>query len=237
MTDITDKIILVDFAGTLVNAEIIEEANEFRSAILNRGIPAKDEHGNPELLYKANREFVESLTGIKKGMKVHYRKNDLGFMDLTGEQVQNQIATNLFQIGMFMAAKKHGLGIFPEGLVQQLKRIKKLGYKLAIVSGVRTDIISGMLQISKAGLEFDYLYGQPPVLGEENQASAIKELKKRGSIAYSIGDKYSDLERTRLPGTKLIFVRWGHASGGEEELADYSIINPEELKEIIKEEK
>lgn len=228
----TERIVVVDFAGTLVKAEVIEEANEFRTKILARGIPSREEHANPELLYRANREFVERLTGISADMKITYRKNDLKFMELDGEQIQNQIATNLFQIGMYMAAKKLGHSIIPKGLIEQLQRIRSLGYKLAIVSGVRTDIISGMLQIADIPLEFNHIYGQPPVLGLENQAQDVKEMQSLGTIEYSVGDKLSDLER--VPGAKKIFVRWGHPAGGEEEFADYSIDKPEELKDIIK---
>ena len=230
-----DKIVLVDFAGTLVKAEVIEEANKLRAEVLQKALPTKEHHANPEEFYKINRDFVEKLTGLKSEWKLRYRENDLDFLELTGEQFQNQISTNLFQIGMYMAAKKQGMNIFPEGFVEQLERMKKLGYKLAIVSGVRTDIISGMLQI--AGLDpkfFDYLYGQPPVLGLENQDIDIKALRKKGKILWSIADKLSDLERTRFKGTKLIHVRWGHKAGGEEKIAHYCIDNPEELEKIIK---
>ncbi len=228
-----ERLVLVDFAGTLVKAEIIEEANKLRAEILQKALPTKEQHANPEQFYKVNREFVEKLTGLKSDFKIKYRENDLRFMELTGENVQNQIATNLFQIGMYLAAKIHGMDIFPKGFVEQLKRIKKLGYKLAIVSGVRTDIISGMLQI--AGLApnfFDYIYGQPPILGLENQECDVNELVKKGKVEFSMGDKLSDLERTPK-GAKLIFVKWGHPSGGEEELADYSIKEPKELERII----
>src|SRR3989338_634870 len=227
----TEKIILVDFAGTLVKAEIIEEANEIRSKILQKALPVKEQHADPEALYKVNREFVEKLTGLKGKVKVRYRKNDLAFMNLTGEQVQNQISTNLFQIGMYMAAKKHGKKIIPQGLVEQLQRIQKLGYKLAIVSGVRTDIISGMLQIAGISLKFDYIYGQPPILGMENQEQDIKELQTKGILEYVLGDKLSDLQRGAK---KSIFVTWGHHAGGEKEYTDYTISKPKELEKIIK---
>lgn len=232
--NMVERIILIDFAGTLVKAEIIEEANVFRAKVLQKTLSTKDEHADPERLYKINREFVEKLTGLTAGSVVKYRKNDLEFMNLTGEQVQNQISTNLFQIGMYMVAKKYGKGIIPEGLIKQLQRIKRLGYKLAIVSGVRTDIISGMLQIAEIPVNFDYIYGQPPILGIENQESDIKTLQSYGKIEYSLGDKMSDLQRGKLKGTKSIFVQWGHPSGGEEEFADYSISTPKELSKIIK---
>lgn len=226
-----EKIILVDFAGTLVKAEVIEEANEFRAKVLQKALPTKEQHADPEQFYKVNREFVERLTGLKANAKVKYRKNDLGFMTLTGKQAQNQISTNLFQIGMYMVAKKHGKKIVPEGLIEQLQRIKKLGYKLAIVSGVRTDIISGMLQIAGVAVKFDYIYGQPPVLGLENQEQDIKELRTKGLIKYVLGDKLSDLQRGAK---KSIFVKWGHPSGGEEKYADYIINLPKELEKIIR---
>ena len=228
------KIVVVDFAGTLVKAEIIEEANEFRASVLQKALPTKKEHADPEHFYKINREFVENLTGLKSDAIIKYRKNDLEFMELSGEQTQNQISTNLFQIGMFMAARRYGRDIVPEGLIEQLQRIKSMGYKLAIVSGVRTDIISGMLKIAEIPVEFDCIYGQPPILGIENQEKDIKELQAIGKIRYNLGDKISDLERTEDTGAKTIFVRWGHPAGGEEEYADYSIESPEELEEIIK---
>ena len=228
-----DKIVMLDFAGTLVKPEVIEEANEFRAKILERTLPTKEEHANPEELYTVNREFVEKLTGLRKDMKIFYKENDLDFIELSGEQAQNQIATNLFQIGMYMAAKKYGTTMMQEGMAEQLQRIKDKGYKLAIVSGVRTDIISGMLQIAGIQIQFDYIYGQPPILGEENQEKAIEELQLKGNIEYNIGDKMSDFERTKQTKAKTIFVKWGHPAGREEEKADYVIAKPEELLDII----
>ncbi len=226
----TEKIVLVDFAGTLIKAEVIEEANILRSQILKRVLPSKQEHGHAETLYKANREFVESLTGLKKDMRIEYTENDLDRVEIEGEKYQNQIATNLFQLGMYMAAKKYTKKMIPEGFVEELQRIKQLGYKLAIASGVRTDIISGMLQIAQIDVPFDYIYGQPPILGVSNKEN-LKKVQAHGTVEYVIGDKMSDLEVTKE--AKTIFVTWGHATGGEQEFADHTINKPEELQKII----
>ncbi len=223
------KLIAIDFAGTLIKPEIIEEANEFRAKVLERSLPNKEDHSNPEQLYKANREFVEKLTGINEDGELDYLTNNADQIKLSGKQFQNQIATNLFQIGMFVVAKKHKQKIFVEGLVEQLKRIKSLGYKLAIVSGVRTDIISGMFQIVNLEV-FDFIFGQPPILGVSNDEN-IKKLEQEGIIEFVLGDKLSDLQV--LTKAKKIFVKWGHASGGEEEFADFSINNPLDLENII----
>ena len=227
-----NKIIVLDFAGTLIKREIIEEANKLRSEILQRSLPSRKEHANPERLYKVNRDFVKKLTGIEDKFVIDYRENGGRFMKLTGEQMQNQIATNLFQLGMYITAYKYKSKIIREGLVKELQREKRLGYKLAIISGVRTDIISGMLQIAKLPVKFDYIYGQPPILGMENQKELVKDLRKHGTIKYTIGDKISDLER--IPEAKKIFFRGGHEAGGEEKLADYTINKAKELENIIK---
>jgi len=222
-----EKLIIVDFAGTLIKASAIEEANKFRAKILERGLPSQEEHAKPAELYSANRDFVSKLTGITYDMKIKYRENDLDLIELSGIHVQNQIATNLFQIGMYMVAKKYGKEIVPEGFLEELERIKGLGYNLAIVSGVRTDIISGMFAIAGIDL-FDYIIGQPPILGVDNLKNS-KELA--GDIKFVIGDKESDFDVVGFG--KKIFVKWGHASGGEEEIADFVIEKPSELKDII----
>lgn len=229
-----NKIVVVDFAGTLVKAEMIEEANEFRAKVLQRSLPSKEEHSKPEELYKVNREFVEKWTGLKKESKILYRENNLEFMELSSEDYQNQISTDLFRIGMYGVAKKYSLKIFADGFIDALKTIKSRGYKLAIVSGVRTDIISGMLEISGLGwIFFDYIYAQPPILGVSNEKN-FKELEKQGKIEYIIGDKLSDVEPAKQFGAKSVFVKWGHPSGGEEEFADYTITKANELDKIIK---
>lgn len=224
------KTAVFDFAGTLIRSEIIEEANEFRARILTRSLPSRKEHSYPDGLYKANNEFVERLTGLTKDMTIRYRKNDLDYIDIQGDAYQNQISTNLFQIGMYMVAKKYGVKIFQEGLISELTRIKTLGYRLIIISGVRTDIISGMLQIAKIPVKFDHIIGQPPILGVTN-AQNFKAIK---NASFVIGDKLSDLLPAKKNRCKTIFVTWGHAQGKENDFADYTIDEPKELKKIIK---
>jgi phosphoglycolate phosphatase-like HAD superfamily hydrolase len=228
-----NKIIVFDYTGTLMKAKLVEEANKFRAKVLKRSLPTKKEHAHPEKLYKINNQFVEKLTGLTKNMKVKYRKNDLEYMEIKGSIYQNQISTNLFQIGMYMVAKKYKKRLFQDGFITQLKKLKNKDYKLAIVSGVRTDIISGMLQIAKIPVKFDYIFAQPPILGISNKIN-LKNLKKYGKVEYVLGDKLSDLKAGKQLGAKTIYVKWGHPAGGEEKKADYIISKPEELLKIIK---
>lgn len=226
------KIVVLDFAGTLVKSRVIEKANIFRARVLNRTLPGGYEHSHPKDLYKINNLCVEKLTGLKKGMKIRCRDSNLNFSDIPGIKYQNQVSTNLFQIAMFIAAKKYGRQILEPGMLGQLQRIRRLGYRLAIVSGVRTDIISGMLQIAKIPAIFDYIYGQPAVLGVSNR-KILARLASIGRIVFAMGDKKSDLLAAKSFGAKTIFVSWGHPSGGEEKVADYGISSPKDLGKII----
>ena len=121
----------------------------------------------------------------------------------------------------------------PTGFMEQLLRIRGLGYKLAIISGVRTDIISGVLAITQCPVRFDHIYGQPPILGYENQQKDVASLSAFGTVEYVLGDKMSDLQR-KAPNTQSIYVTWGHPAGGEEKFADYTVHDPKELERIIK---
>jgi len=128
-----------------------------------------------------------------------------------------------------MVAKKHRMNIFPEGMPQTLLELKKRGYKIAIVSGVRTDIISAMLGIS--GLtDIDYIYGQRPIL-DTDHANDIKELQEKGTIEFVIGNKLDDITMGPKE-AKKVFITWVHSKGGEE-AADYTINKPEELLKLI----
>ena len=225
-------IVVFDFAGTLVKPEIVGEANEFRAKILERELPTKEEHAKPEMLYRKNREFVEKLTGLKREMKILCRDNNKKFTEVSEQKYLNQISTDLFRIGMFKAAKKYGSEIFVQGIIDVLKKLNDSGYKIAIVSGVRNDIISGVLQI--AGLDFvDYIYGQPFVLGISNKEN-LDELKKKGDIKFLIGDKLDDVEPAKEIDAKSVFVKWGHSTEKEEDIADFAISEPKKLLDIIK---
>ena len=115
-----------------------------------------------------------------------------------------------------------------------LKLIQNRGYKLAIVSGIRKDIITGLLAITQCPITFDYVYGQDPVLSRDDNQQLTNELAKKGTISYIIGDKLDDLTPAKKLKAKSIFVTWGHPVGGEESFADYTVRKPEELGKIIK---
>jgi len=232
-----EKIIVIDFSGTLIKSFVVEEANLKRYEILGIPKPSKEEHRklhSTKEHYNIIRKYIAEAYGINDEMKIVFVQNHGGEIELSGRDVKTMIMTDLFRNAMYLVAKEHGKKIYADGILETLKLIQKRGFKLAIVSGIRKDIITGMLAITNCPVKFDYIYGQDPVLSRDDNDLLDKGLAKHGKISYIIGDKLDDLKPARKLGAKTIFVTWGHASGGEKDFADYSISNPSELGNIIK---
>lgn len=231
-----NRIVVVDFSGTLIKPFVAEEANLKRYDLLGIEKPSDEEHkkmhGTKEH-YDIIKQYIETEFGITNEMKIKFMQNYGKETELNGKDVKTMIMTDLFRNSMYLVAKENGLKIFADGFLDTLKEIQKRGYKLAIVSGIREDIITGMFEIVKCPVKFDYIYGQDPVLSRDSNELLDKKLSKEGEIKYIIGDKLSDLEPAKKLKAKSIFVKWGHKTGGEEDFADYSINKAEELLKII----
>jgi phosphoglycolate phosphatase-like HAD superfamily hydrolase len=232
-----EKIIVIDFSGTLIKSFVVEEANLKRYEILGIPKPSKEEHRklhSTKEHYNIIRKYIAEAYGINDEMKIVFVQNHGGEIELSGRDVKTMIMTDLFRNAMYLVAKEHGKKIYADGILETLKLIQKRGFKLAIVSGIRKDIITGMLAITNCPVKFDYIYGQDPVLSRDDNLQLNNELAKHGKINYIIGDKLDDLKPAKKLGAKTIFVSWGHASGGEKEFADYTVDKPSELEKIIK---
>ncbi|MFH1316983.1 MAG: HAD hydrolase-like protein [Candidatus Woesearchaeota archaeon] len=215
-----DKIIVFDFSGTLIRKDIAKEASNRRFAMLGKEVDqewlekalATNEH------YAVNNEIISKYTGIKEKERL------------------NELSSNFFKYHMLGLANERKAEIFQEGILDVIQKLKKKDLKIAIVSGIRTDIIDGMLEIADKRSIFDFVLGQPPELGVSNE-ELLNKLKEKGEIIYFIGDKINDINAGKAIGGKTIFVTWGHPTGEEEKKADYMVENPEKILEIIESEK
>ena len=219
------KIVAIDFAGTILEQEAIDRANEKRAAVINRAAPQKEEHSDAEKLYLNNREALSRLTGLVDKMSIQSTLQDGALMTKSGKEVLDEMSTNLFQIYMYQEAFEKKDAIFKKGMIDVLQKIRDRGYHLALFSGIRTDIISGMLKIAGVSV-FDSINGQPPMLGLHNQ-ELLNDIATLGEITYIIGDKLDDLD---YPEGIKIFVDWGQ---GKEAEADHKVGSPEELLDMI----
>ncbi|MFH1053491.1 MAG: HAD family hydrolase [Candidatus Woesearchaeota archaeon] len=215
-----DKIIVFDFSGTLIRKDIAKEASNRRFAMLGKEVDqdwlekalATNEH------YAVNNEIISKYTGIKEKEKL------------------NEMSSSFFKYHMLALANEKKEGIFQEGILDVIQKLKKKDLKIAIVSGIRTDIIENVLEIADMRSRFDFVLGQPPELGVSNE-ELLNKLKEKGEIKYFIGDKINDINAGKAIGAKTIFVTWGHPTGEEEKKADHIVENPEKIMEIIESEK
>ncbi len=228
-------ILLIDFAGTLIRNEMIQQANTLRANILQKAAPTTQEHAQEQTLYANNREALKQLTGLSNEEHIRYTTNEYQQLIINGEDVHNQIATTLFQLGMYIVANENKQDIYVSGMIGTLEELKKRGHILAISSGVRTDIISGVLAITGQTELFSHILGQPPRLGISNETH-LRELQSKGKILYAIGDKYSDLEPAKKYGVETVYVTWGTPTGEEETIANHTVQQPEELLDILREQ-
>jgi len=230
-------IIVIDYSGTLVKASLAEEANLRRYEILGIEKPSEEEHKKHHATkghYEVIKEYLKNKLKIPPDAKITYAKNHGDDIELSGKEIKTSIMTDLFRLCTFQIAAEQGQSIFPEGMLDALAKLKEKGYKLAIVSGTRSDIITGTFAITNCPLTFDYVYGQDPILSRDDKVELYNKLKQQGEISFIIGDKMDDLKPAKELGAKTIFVKWGHPAGGEEEFADFSISDPKEILEIIK---
>ncbi|MFH1331835.1 MAG: HAD hydrolase-like protein [archaeon] len=232
-----NRIVSVDFSGTLIKPFVAEEANLKRYDVLGIPRPSKSvqkrQLGTKEH-YDVIREYIERRLGVSDDLKIRFIQNYGEEIELFGSDVKTMIMTDLFRNGMYLVAAKYGKGIYADGILDSLKKIQGGGYKLAIVSGIRQDIITGVLAITKCPVKFDYILGQDPVLSRDDNEFLNEDLAKKGKLEFIIGDKLDDLKPAKSVGAKSVFVRWGHPTGGEEEFADYSISASKDLEKIIK---
>ena len=210
------KIVVFDFSGTLINKDVAKEASNRRFTMLGKEVDQEwldkalvtNEH------YQVNNDIISKYTGIKDKEKL------------------NVLSTNLFMHHMFAIANERKQDIFHDGMIRVVEELRKKGHQIAIVSGIRTDIIIGMLEIVGVKSMFDFVMGQPPELGASNE-DLLKQLQEKGEIIMVIGDKVSDL----LPGKAIkattVFVTWGHATGEEEKKTDFMVSHAAEILEIL----
>jgi phosphoglycolate phosphatase-like HAD superfamily hydrolase len=232
-----ERIVAFDFSGTVIKPEAAEKANLKRFKLLGLPAPSDEEHKKMhggKSHYDLLKERIGEVYGLTDEMKLEHVPSYGERMALPGKEAKTMIMTDLFRNASFEVAKEEGLSLYPEGMVEALQAIKEKGFKLAIFSGTRTDIITGMLEITGFPIKFDFVFGQDAVLSQDDKQAIIDDLSKHGKIEFVVGDKMDDLLPAKEVEAKSIFVTWGHPLGGEEDYADFVVKKAAELAEIIK---
>jgi phosphoglycolate phosphatase-like HAD superfamily hydrolase len=210
------KIVVFDFSGTILKKDVAKEASNRRFKSLGKEVDQEwldkalvnNEH------YGIINDIISKYTGIKD-------KDKLTIM-----------STNFFKFHVFGVANERKDEIFQDGIIKLVEDLRKKGNRIAIVSGIRTDIIEGILEIVEKRSLFDFILGQPPQLGVSNE-ELLKQLQEKGEISFVIGDKINDILAGKAIKAQTIFVTWGHHTGEEEKKADFIVKHASEILEIV----
>ena len=101
--DTLNKIIVIDFSGTLIMPEVAEEANLLRYILLGIPEPTKEEHKRlhaSKKHYDIIKEYISKNLGINDEMKVKYVNNYGKRIELNGKDVKTMIMTDR-EVNMF----------------------------------------------------------------------------------------------------------------------------------------
>lgn len=122
-----------------------------------------------------------------------------------------------------------------DGIDDEIKKLKKMGFKLAIISSNSAANIKRFLK--DKGLDvFDEIYSSKGLFDKHISINKlIRKLRiKKNEVVY-IGDEYRDIRACKRSKIKIISVTWGFDS--KELLArgnpDYIAHTPQELTDII----
>ncbi len=176
-----NKIVAIDFSGTLIKSFVAEQSNLKRYSTFGIPKPSEKEHKKlhgTKKHYDIIKEYISKEFGMKDDMKIPTIQDYGKEIVYSGSDVKTKIMTDSFRNGMYFIANRYGKNIYANGILDSLKVIQGRGYKLAIVSGIRKDIITGMLAITKCPIKFDYIFGQDSVLSRDDNLELQKLLSK-----------------------------------------------------------
>ncbi|MFT4311096.1 MAG: HAD hydrolase-like protein [Candidatus Woesearchaeota archaeon] len=230
-----NKIIAIDFSGTLIKPDIAKKANITRFKQLGIPFPNESEHNKMHQTkshYEIIKEYVEKSFGVGDNMVISYKKPKDKTINLSGKEIKTMIMTDIFRNAMFEVALKQKQNIYSKNAIESIKKLKKKGYKIAIYTGIREDIISGIFNITKTNHLFDFIMAQDPILSQDDNNLLINELSKKGQIKYLIGDKESDISPAKSVGAKAILLK-NKDFKENDDFADFTVENFNEIEKII----
>ncbi len=181
-------------------------------------------------------DIVNSLSdefGYKK-----LKEEDIGtFRKLGMRDSLGKLGISMFKLPIFARRIKARLNeqICSAGLVGGMKgalvKLKRKGYRLAIVTSNSKENVEKFLKKNGLGL-FDFVYSDSSIFGKH---AVIKNLLKRQKLkpeeVVYIGDETRDVEAANKCGIKIISVTWGFNSKHilEKFESDSVVENPAEL--------
>ncbi len=209
----TDRYVIFDFDGTLVNTTDLALSiyNRVASTYRCKPIPPEDRH----LL------FSTKLKELMERFKV------------------NSFKLFLLQIRIRRELRKHIEDYEPVAHIETaLTQLKEAGYKCGILTSNAKKNVEHFLDIKGLSGLFDFVYQSKHFFGKDlalYQLIKLEKLKKE-QMVY-VGDEIRDLLASQKVGIPMVAVSWGFTppSVFEKQTADKLAYSPTELKPCIDE--
>ncbi len=210
--------IALDWDGTIAKKEVAEEASIRRCKTLDISVSAERMRRmqKTHAHYDITREAIQKYTGIRDVRE------------------QTIIMTNLFQLHYLGVVNEWRSRIFYRGMSEVLKKLKRAGVILSVVTTIRTDIIEPALEVLRMRQLFAGIYGNTPDLVYSKEQLINQALTECGEVHGMIGDREEDLRAGRSVDARTAFATWGHGELSDRSLADVVLKTPAELYKFAK---
>jgi phosphoglycolate phosphatase len=210
--------IIFDWDGTIAKPDVAREASMRRFKTLGGAIDEKwlREAQKNNDHYKLNKQLISKYTGI------------------TDDKELTVIMTDIFKLHYLGVAHEMKNKVLYDGMFNVIKRLHAKGYKLAIASTLRSDLIKHSLKLLNMEMYFEKVYANTPDLKYSKKDVVEMAKKNLGGADYMIGDKEEDILAGKSVKAKTIYVTWGVTGEDFKSISNYTVKEPQEILDIIK---
>lgn len=210
------KYVIFDFDGTIADTLPFS----FQKFLEMAKLLKIDDLSDREIIKEIRSKSYQEL--LKGSFKKAWLK--LPFVVNTIKNMQVELENEIDKIKFFPGVKKF------------LFKLKKEGYKIAIISSNRIENINKFIKINNLEI-FDFIHGKTDLFGKVGYLRKfLKDFKLKKSEVIYVGDEIRDVEACRKIRIKMIGVSWGlHTIEAIKKAGvDYIVKKPVEILEIIK---
>lgn len=220
------KAITFDLDNTLIDFMKMKRlaSDNAARAMVKAGLKMGVKKAKDELFETYLKEGIESNTAFEKFLKKH-RQN-----------TEKILAAG---VNAYLSSKMHNMGISYPDVKPALKKLKRAGYRLAIVTDAPR--LKAFQRLDAMGIAdyFDAVVGLEDT-GRPKPSSypfrkALKLLKTKPKEAMHVGDwPDRDIKGAKSLGMKTVFARYGYLREGKKVYADYVIDKLGDIVRLLK---
>jgi phosphoglycolate phosphatase-like HAD superfamily hydrolase len=139
---------------------------------------------------------------------------------------------NLFQLLYLAELKKAGENSFVPGIVDMIIELKK-ECRIALITTSPEDVVLPAMDIGKVRKIFDYVYRAPLDKEPSKLALLSRFTKEISAPSLYIGNELADAKACKELKIKFALAKWDKYDEEAEQLANFNLNSPKQLKGIV----